>query len=69
MVEVAKGSRGRFNCVQACGVNRRATGSSEFQRSGPACGKPPFVDIRQPFEDTSAADPGRPGQAHEPAAL
>ncbi|MDP2004621.1 MAG: PhoX family phosphatase [Rubrivivax sp.] len=43
VVEVAKGSDGAFAYVQNSTFNRRITGTSEFQLSGPARGNPLFV--------------------------
>ncbi len=43
VVEVAKGSDGQFNYVQNSSFNRRITGTSEFELSGPARGNPLFV--------------------------
>ncbi len=43
VVEVAKGSDGQFNYVQNSTFNRRITGTSVFELSGPARGNPLFV--------------------------
>jgi len=43
VVEVVKGSDGQFNYVQNSSFNRRITGTSEFQLSGPARGNALFV--------------------------
>ena len=43
VVEVAKGSNGQFGYVQASPFNRRITGTTEIQLSGPARGNPLFI--------------------------
>lgn len=43
VVEVAKGTNGQFAYVQASAFNRRITGTSEIQLSGPARGNALFV--------------------------
>ena len=43
VVEVAKNAAGQFNYVQASAFNRRVTGTSEIQLSGPARGNALFV--------------------------
>ena len=43
VVEVAKGTNGQFGYVQNSSFNRRITGTTEIQLSGPARGNPLFV--------------------------
>ena len=43
VVEVAKGTNGQFAYVQGSSFNRRITGTTEIQLSGPARGNPLFV--------------------------